>query len=310
MDIRSIEPKRIVAAYFSIQAFGTLAWWFLLFLWPDSIRLFQPQSWPNEVLRSFFLADLTFLIVGSLVTAFVVLREQVWATNVVWLMVGAGWYPALYCVGASVVTGEAWIASSLMIAMAGLMLAVATIHGAANQSPAAIRVVPMNTKSAAFWTFFQIVIFWSVLLWIMPMGIAELQRQIGWPSFTHRFQFESSMALFLLASSIGMWSAWAMSSCGSGTPLPTATAPKLVLSGPYRFVRNPMALTGVLQGVAIGWMLGSWMVMAGAITCALGWQFLVRPFEEVDLRQRFGDEYTQYQRRVGLWLPRFTHRHE
>lgn len=306
MDIRKVDPKRVVASYFFIQAFATFAWWSLLLLSRDSIRLFQPTEWPPEVLLSFFLADLIFLVIGSLVAAIAVMGERTWAKTAVWIMVGAGWYPALYCVGVSVLTDEAWIASSLMVAMAGLMLAVATIYGAASQSPSLIRVVAMNRVSAPLWTSVQIVVFWGVFLWIMPRGIAELQQKIGWSTFTHDFQFECSFALFLLASAVGLWSGWVMSIYGSGTPLPTATAPKLVEAGPYGFVRNPMALTGVLQGIAIGWMLGSWMVIAGAIACGFGWHFVVRPVEESDLQERFGEDYTKYQRQVGLWLPRLV----
>jgi protein-S-isoprenylcysteine O-methyltransferase Ste14 len=31
----------------------------------------------------------------------------------------------------------------------------------------------------------------------------------------------------------------------------------LVIAGPYRYVRNPMAVAGILQGIAVGWYLGS-----------------------------------------------------
>jgi peptidoglycan/LPS O-acetylase OafA/YrhL len=141
MDIRRVAPKRIVAGYYCVQSLCTIVWWCLLLFRRESIAWFQPDQWPQEVLLSFFIADLTFLICGSLLVGFAVFRESEWATAGVWLMVGTGWYAALYCLGVSVVTGEAWIASSLMVAMAGLMLATATIHGSANQVPSAIRVV-------------------------------------------------------------------------------------------------------------------------------------------------------------------------
>ena len=194
MDIRRFEPRRIVASYFCIQAFFTFAWWSLLVSRRDSIRWFQPEQWPQESLLSFFLPDLTFLVLGSLVAARAVLSERAWASSAVWLLVGAGWYPALYCVGVSLVTGEAWIASSLMVAMAGLMLAMATILGNAIQSPSAIRVVSMDSASAVLWTLLQIVIFWSVFLWIMPQGVAELQGRFGFSHFTHSLQFEGSLS--------------------------------------------------------------------------------------------------------------------
>lgn len=31
---------------------------------------------------------------------------------------------------------------------------------------------------------------------------------------------------------------------------------RLVIARPYRFVRNPMAVAGIVQGLAVGWYLG------------------------------------------------------
>jgi len=95
-----------------------------------------------------------------------------------------------------------------------------------------------------------------------------------------------------------------MNCTGKGTPLPTANAPNLVVTGPYRFVRNPMALAGILQGLCTGWFLGSYAVLVYALLGAVVWHVLVRPAEERELAQRFGDEYTQYKSKVPLWIVR------
>ena len=91
---------------------------------------------------------------------------------------------------------------------------------------------------------------------------------------------------------------------GRGTPLPTASAPRLVVRGPYRWVRNPMALGGILQGVAIGLCAASFTVIAYSLCGAVLWHLLVRPEEEADLRERFGEDYERYQQQVALWIPR------
>jgi len=49
-----------------------------------------------------------------------------------------------------------------------------------------------------------------------------------------------------------------MAVLGNGTPLPAATARRLVIGGPYRFVRNPMAVAGLVQTVGVGLWTGSW----------------------------------------------------
>ncbi len=61
-----------------------------------------------------------------------------------------------------------------------------------------------------------------------------------------------------------------------------------------------MALAGILQGLAVGWYLGSYGVLAYALAGAFAWHHLVRPVEEADLRKRFGSQYLRYQRAVRL----------
>ena len=298
-----MTAKRIVAAYLILQGAGTAAWWVLLLLVPGTVDWFKPREWPAESLLGFWLSDALLLILGSFATATAVVQERSWASIAIWSLAAAAWYPTLYCVGVSVLTEEAWIASGMMATMAGLTLVMATVHGTTGQVPAAIRVAPMNRAAAVAWTLAQVAVFWATFLWILPQGIVELEERLGWSGFTHPGQSITSAILFLAASLLGLWSGVTMAAAGDGTPLPTATAPKLVISGPYRFVRNPMAVAGILQGIAVGWYLGSFAVLAYAIAGAFTWHVCVRPVEEADLRVRFGDAYERYRRRVSVWIP-------
>src|SRR6056297_310928 len=298
-------PTQIVASYFLVQAIGTAAWWVLLIAYPLSVKWFQPIDWPTGALLSFWLADFVLIIAGSIIAAIAVSRQHDWAGNVVWAVAVVTWYPTLVCIATSMQSGEAWIASSMMVSMAGLSLAMATIHGKADQSPATIRVTAMQRWHAVLWTLGQTVIFWSVFLWVLPMGIVELERYCGIDRFEHGFQLPASIGLFAAASCLGLWSGVTMATRGNGTPLPTATAPRLVIAGPYRFVRNPMAVAGIVQGLAVSWYLGSYAVLVYSIAGAVLWHIAVRPVEESDLNSRFGDAYNEYQRRVKLWIPTF-----
>lgn len=304
--ISDMNPKKIIASYLVIQAAGTAGWWVLLFWIRDSVSWFQPGDWPADALLGFWLADFLLVVGGSIVVAAAVVAEKPWAGIAIWSLATAVWYPALYCIGVSVLTDGAWIASAMMTSMAGLTLAMATIYGNATQTPATIRVTPMSKKGAVTWTFAQTAIFWGVFLWILPKGIVELESRLGWNAFVHTGQFILSVSLLAVASWVGAWSGITMALAGDGTPLPTATAPRLVVRGPYRFVRNPMALAGISQGVAVGWWMGSSGVIAYSIVGAFVWHWFVRPVEEADLRSRFGDQYAQYKQAVRLWVPRFV----
>ena len=91
---------------------------------------------------------------------------------------------------------------------------------------------------------------------------------------------------------------------GKGTLAPWDPTRKLVVRGPYRYVRNPM-ITGVLL-VLLGEaaLFGSWPVLVWAVgffavNCV--WFPLV---EEPALVKRFGPEYEEYRRAVPRWIPR------
>ncbi len=86
------------------------------------------------------------------------------------------------------------------------------------------------------------------------------------------------------------------------TTVPFETPSHLVLTGPYRFTRNPMylGLTATYLGVA-GTQLRLWpILLLPAVVLYL--DRLVIPLEEDRLGQRFGEEYAEYRSRVRRWL--------
>jgi protein-S-isoprenylcysteine O-methyltransferase Ste14 len=98
---------------------------------------------------------------------------------------------------------------------------------------------------------------------------------------------------------------WAFGTSG-GTPALVDPPRRLVVTGAYRHVRNPMYLA-VLLTIA-GWVLFfqySELVKFWLIT-ALVLHALVRIVEEPLLRRTFGDAYAEYCRSVNRWIPWLT----
>ncbi len=91
---------------------------------------------------------------------------------------------------------------------------------------------------------------------------------------------------------------------GRGTPLPTAPPSAFVVAGPYRFVRNPMAL-GLLLLLGGEALLGRsrLMLLYGLAVFAAVHAFVVF-VEEPGLQRRFGDAYARYRQQVPRWIPR------
>jgi protein-S-isoprenylcysteine O-methyltransferase Ste14 len=153
-------------------------------------------------------------------------------------------------------------------------------------------------------TMLQTSVFWLLFLYALPKLILRLEYHFS----IHSFQ-QLSIAgylLFSLFSVLGLYSGYTMSRIGRGTPLPLDCPKDLVISGPYHWVRNPMALAGIGQGIAVGLILGSHFVVLYALVGAVLWHVFVRPMEEKDLESRFGDSYRKYKEKVRCWIPSFT----
>ena len=82
------------------------------------------------------------------------------------------------------------------------------------------------------------------------------------------------------------------------------TPPHLVVTGPYRYSRNPMYVAGLF--VWIGWTIfyGSPAVFIGLVLLWSMFTLRVIPYEERQLEALFGDEYLEYKKSVRRWSGR------
>jgi len=118
--------------------------------------------------------------------------------------------------------------------------------------------------------------------------------------------FWAGLAALAFGAFFGIWTARLFVTRGEGTPAPWDPPRKLVVEGPYRYVRNPMisSVLFVLAGEALlfqSWPLGAWgglFLAANAVYFPLS--------EEKGLERRFGDDYRTYKANVPRWLPRPT----
>ena len=90
----------------------------------------------------------------------------------------------------------------------------------------------------------------------------------------------------------------------SGTPVPMASPPRLVVTGFYRYVRNPIYVGFLVILIGQALLFGSpGMLEYTAVAWCIG-VAAVRFYEEPILARRFGAEYRAYRRVVPAWLPR------
>ncbi len=93
---------------------------------------------------------------------------------------------------------------------------------------------------------------------------------------------------------------------GRGTLVPTAPTEHLVVSGFYRFVRNPMyvGVLIVLAGEAVLFERRGLILYLAIVWLAT--HLFVCLYEEPALRRRYSDEYLRFKRNVPRWLPQLT----
>jgi protein-S-isoprenylcysteine O-methyltransferase Ste14 len=97
---------------------------------------------------------------------------------------------------------------------------------------------------------------------------------------------------------------------GIGTPAPVFPTRHLVVTGSYRFVRNPMyvAVTSLILGQAL--FLGDTRLLAYLALPWLAAHVFVVTYEEPTLRRTFGADYETYCAHVPRWIPRLTPWHK
>jgi protein-S-isoprenylcysteine O-methyltransferase Ste14 len=80
---------------------------------------------------------------------------------------------------------------------------------------------------------------------------------------------------------------------------------EFVTFGPFRYLRNPMSLGGVILMMGLGLYESSVSILVFALALFLFLHLLVVYVEEPGLEKRFGGSYQTYKRSVNRWLPKF-----
>jgi protein-S-isoprenylcysteine O-methyltransferase Ste14 len=111
-------------------------------------------------------------------------------------------------------------------------------------------------------------------------------------------------ALLLVVGVVVLVQAFAYFVAQGGTPAPVAPTERLVVTGLFRHVRNPMYLAVASAIIGQGLVFGQPVLFVYALFFGALVAAFVRFYEEPVLRARFGDEYATYRRAVPAWWPR------
>lgn len=151
---------------------------------------------------------------------------------------------------------------------------------------AVARALIVAPAFVALWTYF-------VPRWMVGREAFENPNSLGW-------------IVVGIGAAIGLPCVWEFAWRGLGTPAPFDPPRRLVISGPYRWVRNPMYIG---MGVAL---LGEAIVFPNItrlllVMVVMLWGIIslfIILYEEPTLRRTFDGDYDEYCRSVHRWLPR------
>lgn len=144
-------------------------------------------------------------------------------------------------------------------------------------------------------------IFIGVLLFLVPAQILD-GTGITQPDFPGTAQWAGLvMAVAGLALAVGCVLTFVF--VGKGTAAPFDPPRRLVVRGPYQYVRNPMYIgAGILLGGGALYYGSPWLLAYLGVLWLLV-HLLVVFYEEPTLHRLFGRDYEDYTRRVRRWLP-------
>jgi protein-S-isoprenylcysteine O-methyltransferase Ste14 len=98
---------------------------------------------------------------------------------------------------------------------------------------------------------------------------------------------------------------WTLSSLGNNvsSTVRTRTQATLVMEGPYRYVRHPLYLMGLIAYLGFALLSESWFI--ALVSLVLFVLIVIRTAkEEARLLEKFGEDYRSYMQRTGRFFPR------
>jgi protein-S-isoprenylcysteine O-methyltransferase Ste14 len=142
----------------------------------------------------------------------------------------------------------------------------------------------------------------GVIFVLGPIGMVQLNEACDWPRWQSGAGSAIGAGLLLAGIAMAAYCSNLFSRVGEGTPVPTEPPKRLVVSGLYRFSRNPIYVAHLAFLLGLFLHRGELSLLLYAALYAGVLQVWIVGGEEPELRQRFGEEYERYMREVPRWI--------
>lgn len=147
-------------------------------------------------------------------------------------------------------------------------------------------------------------IFFSLILFFISVSI-KADAFLGLCGFIpHPVNIIVSVPVLFLGLFLVLWSNFYFMKA-KGTPVPINPPSKLIIGGPYAYVRNPMVAGVFILLLGAGILLDSIFLVFIFLPFFITLMFLELKFiEEPELEKRLGNEYIKYKKRTPMFFPK------
>jgi protein-S-isoprenylcysteine O-methyltransferase Ste14 len=200
---------------------------------------------------------------------------------------------------ASVHLGSWWLLGEAvavgMVLVPGLCLAQWTLRNSHLKGRAALQVITAG----------------MLFLFFIPELCFAIRPGAGWTPLLQLPGWARQLGIqaILVMAIPGVGAVMEFVERGHGTPIPYDPPLRLVTSGIYRYIANPMQVSCAMVMVAWAGMLrNGWLTLAALLSVAYS-AGIASWDEQDDLRRRFGKEWLDYRSLVRNWFPRWRPYH-
>jgi protein-S-isoprenylcysteine O-methyltransferase Ste14 len=149
-------------------------------------------------------------------------------------------------------------------------------------------------------TIGALVFYLGMLGYLLYPPVISWAAVTGWPMILRLVGLGMMVAVLPLMI-------WMFRSLGKNITPTVATRAKheLVTSGPYKYIRHPLYAFGSVFFFGFLLLAGNWLLTIAGLV-ALSALAARTPLEEKMLIEKFGDQYRDYMKRTGRYIPRLS----
>lgn len=183
-----------------------------------------------------------------------------------------------------VVLGEDWLVGEAVAVLVALIPALALARWTERRAYVTVRAWAQATWAGG-------------LMVVVPLS--ALGAQPRWPEPVTAL----GVQLALIVALPGLAAMRELARVGRGTPLPYDPPSRLVVTGPYAYLRNPMQTSVALVWMVLAATWGDARLLLGVVVVLAYGAGLADWHEGAQLRRAFGARWQAYRATVPVWVP-------